>query len=93
MNDVKNANFVCDTDNPEINYDNLVQVLGSIIEKHAPLKQKIVRGNEAPFMNKELKQAIYRRSRLINITRNQQLKIRTIIRNKEIRVLIYVRRQ
>ena len=66
LNDVKNANFVCDTDNPEINYDNLVQVFGSIIEKHAPLKQKIVRGNEAPFMNKELKQAIYRRSRLKN---------------------------
>ena len=52
LNDVKNAKFVCDTDNPEIYYDNLVQVFGSIIEKHAPLKQKIVRGNEVPFMNK-----------------------------------------
>ena len=40
LNDVKNAKFVCDTDNPEINYDNPVKVFGSIIEKHEPLKQK-----------------------------------------------------
>ena len=66
LNDVKNATFVCDVDNPDINYENLVQVFGSIIDKHAPLKQKLVRGNEAPFMNKELKKAIYTRSRLKN---------------------------
>ena len=47
LTDVKNANFVCDTDNPNLNYENLVQVFNSIVNKHAPLKQKTLRGNEA----------------------------------------------
>ena len=37
-----------------------------IINKHAPLKKKIVRGNNAPFMNKEFQKEIYVRSRLRN---------------------------
>ena len=30
-----------------------------IAERHAPLKKRFVRGNQAPFMNKKLRQAIY----------------------------------
>ena len=36
------------------------------MEKHAPLRKKFIRGNHAPFMNKELRKAIYTRSRLRN---------------------------
>ena len=36
------------------------------IDKHTPIKHKIVRGNNADFMNKELKKAVMKRSRLIN---------------------------
>ena len=64
--DVEAANFDCNTDDPELNYENLSQVFRTIIDKHAPLKQKTLRGNEAPFMNKELRKAIYTRSRLKN---------------------------
>ena len=64
--DVENANFSCCTDDPEKNYENLVNVFSSIIEKHAPLKQQILRGNEAPFMTKELRKEIYTRSRFKN---------------------------
>ena len=39
------------------------KVLG-IVNKHAPLKKKIVRGNNAPFMNREFQKEIYVRSRL-----------------------------
>ena len=35
-------------------------------EKHAPCKIKIIRANEAPFMNRELKKSIMTRSRLKN---------------------------
>ena len=66
LSDVKNANFNCDTEDPNLNYENLVNVFRSIVNKHAPLKQKTVRGNEAPFMNKKLRKAIYTRSRLKN---------------------------
>ena len=49
LRDVKDANFNCDTKDPNLNYENLVNVFRSIIDKHAPLKQKTVRGNEAPL--------------------------------------------
>ena len=45
----------------------LVNKFSSIINKHAALKQKIIGGNEAPFMTKELKKAIYTRSRYKNL--------------------------
>ena len=36
-----------------------------VLDKHAPIKKKIVRGNEAPFMTKELSKLIMNRSKLI----------------------------
>ena len=41
------------------NYDSLVNKFSELVNKHAPLKFKTLRGNHAPFMNKELKKAIY----------------------------------
>ena len=35
-----------------------------VLDKHAPIKQKIVRGNETPFMTKELSKAIMNRVKL-----------------------------
>ena len=37
-----------------------------LINKHAPLKTKFLRGNNAPFMTKQLRKAIMNRSRLTN---------------------------
>ena len=37
-----------------------------LANKHAPLKKKFVRGNNAPFMNREFQKEIYVRSRLRN---------------------------
>ena len=37
-----------------------------VLDKHAPIKKKIVRGNEASFMRKELNKAIMNRSKLKN---------------------------
>ena len=36
------------------------------IKKYAPLISKIIRGNQAPLMNKELRQAIIENARLLN---------------------------
>ena len=35
----------------------------TVIDKHAPLKTKVIRGNQAPFMTKALIKAIMTRSR------------------------------
>ena len=38
-------------------------MFSKIVNEHAPIK-KISRGNQAPFINKELRKAMYDRSRL-----------------------------
>ena len=81
--DVENANFSCCTDDPEKNYENLVNVFSSIIEKHARLKQKILRGNEAPFMTKELRKAIYSPGSKINTIKILLMKTKQDSKNKE----------
>ena len=64
--DIQNASFICNTDDANVNYNNLVNTFHEIVNKHAPIKHKIVRGNQAPFMNRDLRKAIYNRSRLKN---------------------------
>lgn len=46
--------------------ENFEKVFLDTLEAHAPIKKKTVRANEAPYMTKALKKAIYRRSRLQN---------------------------
>ena len=43
-----------------------------IFDKHAPLKKKYVRANEGPFMTKELKKEIMKRTKLLNIYRRDK---------------------
>ena len=37
-----------------------------ILNEHAPMKERLVRANNAPFMNKTLSKAVMHRSRLRN---------------------------
>ena len=45
-------------------YDILTTRFSALVDKHAPLKSKKVRGNNKPFVTKELRTAIMKRSRL-----------------------------
>ena len=47
-------------------YSKLTEIFQKILQKHALLKSKQVRGNYAPFMNKELSKVIMNKSRLRN---------------------------
>ena len=64
MNDVKHAQFECDETNLDKSYDYLTNTFRNIVEKHAPIITKLLRGNDAPFMNPELRKAMYTRARL-----------------------------
>ena len=64
--DVKNADFSFETDDPNESYSALTNTFSLIVEKHAPFKKKIVRGNHAPFITKDLRKTIYTRSKLRN---------------------------
>ena len=47
-----------------IDYQNFTEKVTKLLDKHAPLKIKNIRGNQGSFMNKELSKAIMKRSSL-----------------------------
>ena len=51
----------------DISYEIFENNFIKVLNKHAPLKRKYIRGNHQPFMNKELSKAIMKRTRLRNI--------------------------
>ena len=66
LNDLK-ENFVLPADDLNENVRFITDTFINIVERHVALKKRFFRGNQAPFMNKELRKAIYTRSRLRNI--------------------------
>ena len=56
--DLEKTTFLTNSNCPNENYEH-------VVEKHAPFKKKIVRGKQAPFVNKEFRKAIYTIIRLI----------------------------
>ena len=66
LKDVKNTNFYFNSDNSIDIYELITDLFSKIANKHVPLKTKFVRGNQGPLINKELRKAIYDRSRLKN---------------------------
>ena len=66
LEDVKLKNFSRKSNDSNKNYEFLLYQFQSVVNKHAPLKTEIVRGNNAPFVNKTLRKEIYKRSALRN---------------------------
>ena len=66
MEEVKITDLMFSLDDANENYELITDVFSNIVEKHAPLKKKFSRGNQAPFITKEFGKAIYNRSRLRN---------------------------
>ena len=64
LQDVTNIDFKADVKDADLAYRNLSSAFRKLIDKYAPLKTKVQRGNTAPFMNQQLQKAIYTRSRL-----------------------------
>ena len=55
---------VNDTEN--MNYDKFKELFLTVLNKHAPQKEKQIRGNNSPFMNKILSKAFTKRSNIKN---------------------------
>ena len=55
------------------NYGKFLSTFEKILDKHAPIKRRKIRGNQKPFMNKPLRQAIMRISKLLNIFQKTKL--------------------
>ena len=50
----------------EDSYSKLTDIMSEVLEKHAPLKTKTIRENQAAFMNKRLSKAIMNKCRIRN---------------------------
>ena len=55
------------------NYSDFEEIFFKVLDKHAPIKKKIVRANDKPYMPKALRGAIMLRSSL----RNKYMKYKT----------------
>ena len=66
LSDLKNTNFSFTSADSNENYLFLTNSFSNTVEKHDPLKKKTLRRNHAPFVSKELRKAIYTRSRFRN---------------------------
>ena len=49
-----------------MDYDDFKTIFMQVLDWHAPKKKNVVRGNNAPFMNKVLSKAFMQRSKLEN---------------------------
>ena len=65
-NDLKETNIIIDEKDPNQNYQSLTKKFSTFVNKHTPLKKRILPGNQVPFMIEKFQKAIYIRSRLKN---------------------------
>ena len=69
---------ICKMSLNTIDLEGFMKTLFYIFNKHAPIKRKYIRANEAPFMTKDLHKVIMKRSKL----RNKFLKSRNLADRK-----------
>ena len=60
------ANALPAFDYENLGYDDFKKVFIEVLNQHAPMKKKILRGNNAPFMNRLFSKAFMHRSKLKN---------------------------
>ena len=53
-----------EVDGTDANYETFHNVYLNILNKHAPIKTKVIRGNQAPYITKAYAKAVMRRSEL-----------------------------
>ena len=75
------------------NFSEFNFVLEEIVDKHAPYKRKILRGNTKPHMNKPLRKEIMKRSRLKNRYNNTKLEVDLIAYKKQRNLVVNMNRR
>ena len=88
LNDLNKTIIPFDNENPNQNDTVLSNRFLEVVNVHAPLKTKIVRGNDAPFVDKQLRKAVYTRTRLKNKIQKNLPKENIITKSKQIFVYL-----
>ena len=66
MADFQNKISQVTSENNDLEFDIFKAILNQAIQKHAPINQRYVRANKAPFINKTINKEIMKRSQLRN---------------------------
>ena len=66
MFDVRNSIIQMTSENNNLECDGFQTALDEAIQRHAPIKKRYVRANQAPFINKKISKEIMKRSHLRN---------------------------
>ena len=66
LNNLQKLGIKLDEENSESSYSLISNKFLEVVNKHAPLKKKVLRGNHSPFVTKEFQKVIYTRSKLKN---------------------------
>ena len=83
MFDVKNSIIQMTSERNNLEFDRFKTALDKAIQRHAPIKKRYVRANQAPFINKKINKEIMKRSRLRNKFLNTKSDINSKAYNKQ----------
>ena len=93
LNNLNKTIITFDNENPNQNYNVLSNRFLEVFNVYAPLKTKIVRGNDAPFADKQLRKAIYTQTRLKNKIHKNPSKESKMANKKQINFYLFLRRK
>ena len=93
LNDLNKTIISFDNENPNQNNNVLSNRFLEVANVHAPLETRIVRGNDAPFVDKQLRKAIYTRTRLKNKIHKNPSKENKMTYKKQINFCASLRRK
>ena len=83
MFDVKNSVIQMTSERNNLEFDQFKTALDKAFQRHASIKKRYVRANQAPFINKNLNKETMRRSRLRNKFLNTKSDIERKAYNKQ----------
>ena len=93
MADFQNTISQVTSENNDLEFDIFKAILNQAIQKHAPIKQRYVRANQAPFINKTINKEIMKRSWLRNKFLNTKRDIDRKAYNKQHNLCVSLIRQ
>ena len=93
LNDLQKLDIKLDKENSESNYSLISNKFLEVVNKHAPLKKKILKGNHAPLATKEFQKAIYTKSKLENKMNQNPSRENVLTYKKQRNVCVSLRRK
>ena len=82
-----------DISNENEAFDYFKDIFLSVVNKHAPIKTKVIRGTQVPFMNREMSNANMPRSKLKNIFNRTKYKEAWIAFKKQRNKCVSIKRK